>query len=556
MQDSQFLLFFLNIAGTAALLIWSVRLVRTGVERGFAGELRAMLRRSTANRLTAAVTGLGAAVALQSSTAVAILVTNFVTSGGLAASAALAILLGADVGSAIVSQILLVPQSFLIPLLLLVGVALFLRGEGRRTRPIGRILIGLALIFVSLGMIRTATAPLMESEATIAAMRYLGGDPLTAFVLGALFTWMVHSSVAAILLFVTLVTEGLLPISAATAMILGANLGGVIIPYFLTLAAPMAERRIVIAHLALRGVGALAALALLIGPGLSLDWLGATPARQAINLHLAFNLVLALVTIPFLSPISSFIMRFLPDRDTASSTLAGPDALSMAALDKPDRALAAAAREGLRMGELIEPMLRAAGTLYFTWDDATAAAIRARDDKVRKMHFALKLFLAGLMRKEMDEDQSRGAMELATIATNLEAASDVIARTMVDLAHRLHTSGLNFSREGGTEIAEFHDKVLANVQLALNVMMTQDPDSARELVAAKDRVRALEQHLQRQHLIRLREGLAETIETSNVHQETLRALKQINTAFSMVGYPILAETGDLLSSRLSGKTGA
>jgi phosphate:Na+ symporter len=129
----------------------------------------------------------------------------------------------------------------------------------------------------------------------------------------------------------------------------------------------------------------------------------------------------------------------------------------------------------------------------------------------------------------------------------------MIARNMVDMTRRLDAEGLAFSDQGKAEISDFHDRVLANSQLALNVMMTQNPAEARDLVAQKEAVRAIEQNLQRQHLERLREGRVESIETSNIHQETLRALKHVNTAFSMVAHPILLETGDLLQSRLAEK---
>lgn len=556
MQEPPILFFILHVAGAAALLIWSVRLVRTGVERAFAVELRRVLRRSATGRYSAAVAGLATAVVLQSSTAVAMLVSNFVSKGGLAASAGLAMLLGADVGSAVVSQLLLVRQTFLVPLLLLVGVVLFLRGQNGRLRPVGRILIGLALIFVSLDMIRDATAPLMESEGTLAAMQYLGGDPITAFAIGAVFAWMVHSSVAAVLLFVTLVGAGLLPAAAAATMVLGANLGGGFIAFMLTLGASVPARRIVVANLVLRGLGALVVAVLLVFQGYDLTWLGDAPATQVINLHLAFNFGLALVALPFLGPINALTTRLMPERVDVSATLSTRTALDEATLGRPDQALVAAAREILHMGEIIETMLRAAGQLYVTWDEPTSAALQDRDRQVGKIHFDLKLFLAKLNSRELAEDQSRQSMEFASVAANLEAASEVIARNMVELAQRLHVDGIAFSTTGRKEIEDFHDRVLANVQLGLNVMMTQDPDAARELVAAKDNVRGLERHLQRQHLGRLREGLTESIETSNIHQETLRALKQINTAFSMIGYPILSETGDLLSSRLSNGAGS
>lgn len=551
MDEPHIIQFLISIAGAAALLIWAVRLVRTGVERGFAAPLRIWLRHSAKNRLLAAGTGMVAAIFLQSSTAVAVMVSNFVAKGGLATATGLAILLGADVGSAVVSQLLMVRQPILIPLLLLVGVAVFLRGESGNARQVGRIMIGLALIFVSLDMIRAATEPMVSNPGTQAVMAYLGHDLLTAFVLGAGFAWIVHSSVAAVLLFVTLAGQAVLPPPAAAAMILGANLGGAFIAYVLTLSAPLASRRMVVANLVLRGGGAMLVTLLISAMPDLLDRLGATPARQAINLHLAFNLALAIAALPFVAPLIALLTRMMADRPADDKPLEAATALDPAALDRPQRGLDCAARELLGMGQKIEQMLIAVEPLYDNWNANAGKLIRDQDMTIKKMHLNVKLYLAKLGQKGLDEELSRRSMELASISSSLDSASDAIARIMVELAKRLDTQKLKFSPQGREEISAFSDRVQSNVQLALNVMMNQNPAEARELVAAKEKVRQVEQKLQRNHIGRLREGLAESIDTSNIHQETLRALKQINTAFSMVGYPILLKSGDLLESRLA-----
>lgn len=541
----------ITIAGAAALLIWAVRLVRTGVERGFAAPMRIWLRHSAKNRLLAAGTGVGAAVLLQSSTAVAVLVSNFVAKGGLATATGLAILLGADVGSAVVTQLLMVRQPILIPLLILVGVIVFLRSEGSSTRQIGRILIGLALIFVSLDMIRNATEPMISNPGTQVIMAYLGRDLLTAFVIGAVFAWGVHSSVAAILLFVTLAGQSILPVSAAAAMILGANLGGAFIAFVLTYAAPIASRQMVMANLLLRGGGAVLATFVVAMIPNAMDYLGATPARQSINLHLVFNLVLATLALPLVGPVTAMLNRLMVEAQSRENALEAISALDPALLDKPQRSLDCAARELLGMGQKVEQMLLAVEPLYDRWNSEAADAVRAQDAKIKKMHLEVKLYLARMGQKGLDEDLSRRSMELASISSSLDSASDAIARIMLELAKRLDAQNLQFSSQGREEIRDFSDRVQSNVQLALNVMMNQNPAEARALVEAKEKVRKVEQKLQRSHIGRLREGLAESIETSNIHQETLRALKQINTAFSMVGYPILLKSGDLLKSRLA-----
>tara|TARA_B110000444_G_scaffold99344_1_gene94131 strand:+ start:99 stop:1754 length:1656 start_codon:yes stop_codon:yes gene_type:complete len=551
LQDTNIVIFFLHIAGAAALLIWAVRLVRTGVERQFGAPMRIWLRHFTKNRLLAAGTGMGAAVLLQSSTAVAVLASNFVSKRGLATATGLAILLGADVGSALVTQLLIVRQPLLIPLLLLIGITIFLRGEGSNTHQVGRIMIGLALIFVSLDMIRSATDPMISNPGTQAVMAYLGHDLLTAFVIGALFAWGVHSSVAAVLLFVTLAGQSILPTPAAATMILGANLGGGLIAFLLTYTASTAVRRMIMCNLILRGGGAVIAVFVIAEMPDFLDRFGSTPARQAINLHLAFNLLLAAVALPFVSLLTAVMTRLMTDSHNSEDVPQTVSALDPSALDRPQRGLDCTARELLGMGQKIEHMLISAELLYDRWSDQSATMVRDQDALIQKMHLDVKLYLAQLGKKGLDEDLGRRSMEFASISSSLASASDTITRIMLDLAQRLDAQNLNFSTQGRAEIGNFSDRVHNNVQLALNVMMNQNPAEARELVEAKEKVRKVEQKLQRSHIGRLREGLADSIETSNIHQETLRALKQINTAFAQVGYPILHKSGDLLKSRLT-----
>jgi phosphate:Na+ symporter len=542
--------FLLHIAGAAALLIWAVRLVRTGVERGWSVQLRQWLRRGGENRLASAGAGTAAAIALQSSTAVAILTANFVAAGTLAAAAGVAVMLGADLGSAIVAQILLSRADWMVPVLLVIGVVIFLRSETRSWRMAGRVLIGLALIFVALSMISVATEPLRDSPGLASVMSYLGGDPVTAFVIGALFTWAVHSSVAAVLLFVTLASSGVLPVSAAAAMVLGANLGGAFIGFILTLGTEVAGRRVILSNLLVRGGGALAALLALATLRVPLDILGPNPTRQIINLHLVFNLALLVLALPFCGPITRIATRLVQEPLT-TDRLDRISALDPAALASPERAMACAAREILQMGEGVEAMLRRVFGLYSTWDERTADAIARKETEIDDIHLETKLYLAKLQRSTNDEDVSRRCIDLAEMAVNLESAGNAIAYNMLGLARRLDQDGLSFSDVGHRELTDFHDRVLSNAQAALNVLMTLNPDAARSLVEEKDHVRDIEQQMQRSHLERLRDGRSESIETSNIHQETLRALKQVNTAFSQIAYPILSETGDLLSSRLS-----
>lgn len=548
-------LLLLHLAGSVTLLLWAVRMVRTGVERSQEPALRRVLRESRGGRLRAAGIGAGIAVLLQSSTAVAVLAAGFAGSGALTLATGLALMLGADLGSAIVVQILSIDLNWLIPVLLLAGGGLFFRGTGRGQKQLGRILIGVALILVSLQMIGEATAPLREGDLLPQVVAYLRGDYITAFLIGAGFTWLVHSSVASILLTATFAAQGLVPIELAVSLMLGANLGGGLIAVGLTRQSFVEARRMAWGNLGFRGIGAVLALLgfqLLQPP---LDLLGDDPARQLINVHFAFNLALLVLCLPLTGPVSRLVTRLVKDRRTAEE-LFNPLAEANSALDQsvvkqPALALASATRELLRMAEIIERMLKPLMELYETGDPEKIRQARQLERAVNQAQSEIKLYLARIAYDD-EEDIQRGR-ELSNFAINLEYVGDAISKTLLKLAETRREQKLTFSPEGWRELNELHHRVMANMQLALNVLVSQDRESARQLLSEKDAMREAERASYEQHLRRLRTGAVQSIETSNIHLETVRALKTINSLFASVAYPILAESGDLLESRLTGK---
>jgi phosphate:Na+ symporter len=550
MQDGP-LIFLLNMAAAAALLIWAVRLVRTGFERALGGQLRIWLRRSTSNRLAAAATGAGAAILMQSSTAVAVLMAGFLSAGAIGSLSGLSIVLGADLGSALVALILNSKIAALTPLLLLAGVMIFLQSSARRSRQIGRILIGLALIFLSLDLIRGASQPLTQSDGASAIMRYLAGDPASAFLVAALFAWLVHSSVAAILLFATLAAQGVMPVEAAFAMVLGANLGGSLIAFFLTTKSAAIVRRVVWTNLALRGGGAALALLALSYLELPTNLLGSGPGQQALHLHLLFNVLLLLVCLPLAQPMMRMADRLISEPAGQDAKGITRTALDPAVQSQPKRAFGCALRELVEMGNRIEVMLRDAMMLFETYDDAVAQRLRSEMRNVAAMSLSIRVYLSNVRSQDPEEDTGTRAFDLSGIAVNLEAGADMVARKMVELADQKHDANYSFSPEGWRELSEFHDVVLRSVQHGISVLMSGDLGLARELVEQKEKVRELEQTLQRKHLKRLRQGLTEAYETSAIHLELLRALKALNTSFAMIAYPLLEDNGELLESRLS-----
>jgi phosphate:Na+ symporter len=544
--------FVLHLAGAVALLLWAIRMVRTGVERARGAALRRTLRRWKGGWVQAALAGTGIAVLLQSSTAVALLASGFAASAMVSVPVAIAMLLGADLGSALVVKILSFELDWLVPILLVIGTMLFFKGGQRDVRQAGRILVGVALVLVSLQMIASATAPLRQAELLPVVVSYLSDDVVSAFLIGAIFTWVVHSSIATVLLIATLAAQGLVPLELGVSLVLGANLGAGMIAVVLTRESEPAARSVPMANLLFRGIGSLAVLPLWHIYRPPLELLGAGPAEELVNLHLAFNAALAILCLPFVGLAYRIVRRFVPQGPSAEGPL-GPriSALDPSLVTSPQLALSSATREVLHMAEIIERMLAPVMDLFESGDRERMKAIRRMDAEVNQAHSDIKLYLAEITRSELSVEDARRAMELTNAAINMEHVGDIIAKGLLKLADQKAAEQLSFSAEGWQELTDLHDRVMANIHLALNVLVSGDIETARQLIAEKDRMRELERRSHERHLKRLQTGTVQSIETSEIHLETIRALKQINSLFASVAYPILAEAGELLDTRLA-----
>ena len=551
----ELLVLLINLAGAAVLLLWAVRMVRTGVEKINGGVMRRMVRRATSGRIRAAAIGALVAMLLQSSTAVALLSASFASAGVISVTQGLSLLLGADLGSAIVVQVLSFDLSWLMPLLLLIGGSLYLSGKRRVVFQAGQIILGIALVLLSLQLMAQATAPLRESEFLPLVVTYLREDMIASFLFGLLLTWMLHSSVASVLLIALLVTQSVIPLEVCIAFMLGSNLGSGFIAVGLARNQDAIGRRVPMANLLCRAFGAVACLLLLRHYGVPSSVLSSdNPGGVIVLGHVLFNFLLLLLFLPLAHIVERLSSKIVAEPVVASDNgfnFNRVSALDRGVLHLPRLALASATRELLRMSDIVELMVRPAMEYYDSYDGQRASNLRDLDLELNKAHSSIKLYLAELSDSEMSTEDINQSVELSNFAISLEAAGDIVSKSMLDLAKRKHDNKLAFSDAGREELVKLHAQVLANMQLALNVLVSGDRISARQLVEEKERLRDQERKSNVRHLRRLREGAVDSIESSTIHVDTARALRQINSLFASIAYPILSQTGDLLQSRLA-----
>lgn len=538
----------LNILGSAALLLWGMRMVSTGVGRAFGAGLRRWINLGAESRIKAALAGLAVTVAMQSSTATCLMTTSFVGRGLLKSAMAQSVMLGANVGTSLVTKLLTYDTGPLSAAMVLGGVALFRSGDGRR-RHLARIAIGLGLMLLSLHLLDLASEPLRNAPQLRLVLRDLDGVWLVGLLLAASIAMLAHSSIASILLILPLAAKGDFGLPFGLAMILGANIGSALPPLLETGKEKPSARRVPLGNAVARLAGSLVALPFLQRIADLLPLLDADRASQLVDFHIIFNLSLAIAFLPLVGPMAALLARLRPD-EAAAEDPRQPKYLDESAIGMPAVALAAATRETLRIGDLVETMLRKSLEALKEGDAKAALEVAKLDNLVDALHQAVKLYLAKLGNEDMTEEEGRRTSEIMTFVINLEHIGDIVDRNLRELAEKKIKHRLSFSPEGFADLSALFAQTLDNLKVALTIFVSGDARLARQLVAEKTEVRNLERSATESHIARLRDGRRESIETSTLHLDILRDLKRINAHIASVAYPILEQLDELEESRL------
>ena len=539
--------FLLELAGATILLLFAVRMVRTGVERAFGASFRRLVTGSKA-RFKASIAGMALAAIMRSSLAVAILITGFVSAGSLSFQLGLPAMLGADLGSALVIQFLSLDIGWLAPLLLVLGGLMFLKSQSPTPKQIGRAFLGVALI-------RATVMPIRDSAFLPQISTSLTRDFITAFLIGCVLTFIMHSAVASVLMIVTMVSIDALPLMVGLSLMLGANLGSSLLPLWVTRAMPPLARQVPLINFLIRGSVSII-MVIAINRSQIIEFLpNINDAQKVIFCHILFNLLL-LLAVPFsgfLERVASKLMaRELANLD--EMPVHYRSVINHDNLDNIEVAIASIRREIQRMLLLTEEMMLPIMELFKEYDIKQMDRIVKKDLVINEALNGTRRYvseLSGVSSIKNSNDAHRKELSnLLEFAIAIEAAGDVISKTLSKLAANKDRESVRFSSEGLAELCSMHDKVIANISLAGNVLVSGDVGIARQLLEEKNEFTLRQRKSRKSHLKRLAKGRVEVLESSDLHLETGLAFKEFNSHIASIAYPILAREGQLLDSRL------
>ena len=538
----------LNLLAAIALLVWGTQLVRTGILRVFGANLRQVLARSISNRYTAALSGIGVTALVQSSTATALIVSAFVAQGLVALPLALAVMLGADIGTSLMAVVFSFDLSWLSPLFIFVGVVLFISRQSSPAGRFGRVLIGLGLMLLALRLVSEATAVLTKAPAIKALLASLSSDLLLEIFVGALLSVVSYSSLAIVLLTATLASSGVVPLDVALGLVLGANLGSGVLAVLTTTRSPIEARQVPLGNLVFKILGVLVAMPLI---GLWLRYLRpylGDVTTMVVMFHLGFNILVAMIFIGLTGPVARIVMRWLPKPE--KTVVAGrPHHLDPSALATPSLAISCAAREALHQADLVETMMVGMLAVIKNNDLRLAGELRKLDDSVDELYSAIKYYLTKISREALAEEESRRWTDIISFTINMEQVGDIIERILLDIEDKKIRKGRSFSEAGMAEICELHARLTDNLRLGMSVFLNGNVRDAQKLLEEKARFRDLERAYATSHLMRLTDNTVQSIETSSLHIDLISDLKRINSHICSIAYPILDSAGALTPSR-------
>jgi len=535
----------IELLGSIALLLWGLRMVRTGVMRSYGNNLKRLARRSEGRVIPALTSGLVVAALLQSSTATVLIAASFTGQGLISIGTAFITMLGADVGTSVAVLIASQKLTTVAPFLLALGVFGFIGSKINKWKNVFRAISGLGLILFALSLIATTAGGLSELKQFTALLRIFENQPVFFVLLALILTYLSYSSLAIVLLSVSFLATGVIGLNEGLYLVLGANLGSGMLPLISNWRGSIQELTPVLANLIIRVICILAFypfVDFVATFGLKFVSIELFPAIY----HLSLNLIVAIVGVIFSKNIITLAEKLLSNRE--EQKLAYPRFLELKDFSMPAISLASAKREALHMAEISQKMVVSSLAVLQDNNVTLRHEIIKNEDIVDSLFDSIKLYIARILQEELTPTETQKALNILNFTTNMEHIGDIVNNSLMDISGKKIDKHIQFSKEGLSEIISIHEVVCSNYDLAINTFISDDCELARVLYEKKQELHKLEKRSVSKHLQRIGKGIADSLETSSMHIDVIRDYKKVNSLLSSIAYPILIASGEILET--------
>ena len=505
-----------TLCGGLAFFLYGMTVMSKSLEKMAGGKLERLLKRMTSNPIKSLLLGVGITIAIQSSSAMTVMLVGLVNSGVMEIGQTIGIIMGSNIGTTLTAWLLsltgiesenffvnfLKPKNFS-PLLALIGILLIMGSKRQRRRDVGRVMMGFSILMYGMELMSGAVSPLADMPGFTHFMTAFT-NPFLGVLVGAAFTGIIQSSAASVGILQALAMTGSVTYGIAIPIIMGQNIGTCVTALISSVGANKNARRAAMVHLYFNIIGVTVFLAGFYGLNavVHFDFVNETIAAWGIAVvHSAFNIAATLILLPFANGLEKLAILTIPD-DAEKESFA---LLDERLLNTPAVAVARAHSATADMAELARVGVMQAMSLTHTWDDTLAQKVRDEESKVDQYEDALGTYLVKLSSRELNHADSQSVNTLLHTISDFERISDHSVN-LLESAQEMHTKEINFSTDAREELQVLEDAVQDVLNRTTDAFRKDDLHLASKVEPLETVVDELVRAIKARHVARLQAG--------------------------------------------------
>ncbi len=490
-----------GVLGGLGLFLYGMNLMGTGLQKAAGEKLKKLLEVLTSNRLMGVIVGTVVTMVIQSSSATTVMVIGFVNAGLMNLNQAVGVIMGANIGTTVTAQLIAFKLSDYAPVVVAIGVAIWLFSSKKKNKEIAEILIGFGILFIGMDFMSSHLKPLGNSQVFIDLLTSLK-NPFLGILVGFGLTTLVQSSSASIGLLLALASQGLITIDIALPILFGDNIGTTTTALISSIGANKTAKRAALMHFLFNVVGTIIFMVILRRPveALVINFSPNNIQRQIANAHTLFNLINVVIQFPFAGLLVLAAKKLI--KGDEEEEVRGLKYLDTRIIETPSIAVGQASKEVLRMGKIVRDNLRTAVESFYSKDEKLTQKVFEEEKKINEIEREITKYLVQLSNAPLTDDQHATVTTLFHAVNDIERVGDH-AENIAELSQDRIDNKLWFTDDALEELRVMFDKVEDVFNKSLLAFKTADPRISEEVINLEAEVDIMEKHYRDSHIDRL-----------------------------------------------------
>ena len=540
---------FITLGGGVAFFLYGMHVMSSGLEKLAGGRLEQTLKKMTSNPFKSLALGAGLTIAIQSSSALTVMLVGLVNSGIMKLGQTIGIIMGSNVGTTLTAWILslvgvessnvfvrlLKPESFA-PLFAIVGILLIMASKKSRHKDIGNILIGFSVLMCGMELMSGAVSPLAESP-EFSNVLVMFKNPVLGVLVGAVFTGIIQSSAASVGILQALSLTGSISFGMALPIIMGQNIGTCVTALLSSIGVNRNAKRVAAVHMSFNVIGTVICLILFYGADAIFHFAFVEDVVSPLGIafcHSVFNIVTTAMLLPFSRQLERLAYMLVPERKDQEETYAF---LDERLLNSPSFAIAECGNMTVRMSALAKDTLLTAISLLDNFDEKKAQQIVENEDKLDMFEDKIGTFLVKIASRDLTDQDSRHVTKLLHVIGDFERIGDH-ALNLLDVAREMHEKKIHFSKEATAEVSVLSSALTEILSLAMSAFEKNDLALASAVEPLEQVIDGLIDQVKMRHVERLQKGVC-TIELGFVLSDLLNNYERVSDHCSNIAVCII-----------------